>query len=229
MRCPNCGKENAETSAFCFECGTRLKAEAVPDAVQPNPTEAAPAESAPAESAPAAPAPAEAPSGSSPSAGIAITHRGHVFGLGYGSDFYAVWDLRTAWEPVSRFDASPVGWEAAWRRFHELERVHSVPSWRRPELGWILLHVAIGLIGLGVLQAVVIGVVLSAAGKETAELTLAGEAGRFFAMLTGLTGWLSFVYLEKSRRVRWAVFLVLLAVGLAIALAIGLATQPAAG
>lgn len=151
-----------------------------------------------------------------------------MFGLGYGRDFYAVWDLRTAWEPVARFDASPIGWEAAWRRFHELERVHSIRSWRRPELGWILVHVAIGLIGLGVLQALVIGFVLSAAGRDLAEPTIATEAGRSFAVLTGLTGWLSFVYLEKSPRVRWAVFLVLLLVGLASALAIGLATQPAA-
>jgi hypothetical protein len=37
-----------------------------------------------------------------------------------------------------------------------------------------------------------------------------------FAVITGLTGWLLFVYLRRSRAVRWALLLSLLLGGLAI-------------
>jgi hypothetical protein len=239
MRCPNCGQENADTSAFCFECGTRLKSD-TPTGSRP----AAPA--APPDQAPAAPpsGPASSPAppapgpgtGSAPpevlrpgfpdSAGTVLTHLGQVFGLGYGPDYYAVWDLRKAGEPVARFDTSPIGWEAAWRRFHELERVHGIPAWRRPVIGWIVLHVAIGLVALGFVQVFLIGFVLGVAGRDVDDLSDATGWGLATCVLTGLVAWLLFVFLRKPPGVRWTVFLGLLAAGFVVALSLAVATQP---
>jgi hypothetical protein len=254
MRCPNCGRENADTSAFCFECGARLKADVhtagggqAPTTLtggSPPPTtpgiRPAPSPPAPSAGSPGGPAPAPAPPGAvaepslpevlrpgSPrSAGTVLTHLGEVFGLGYGPDYYAVWDLRRAGEPVIRFDTSPIGWEAAWRRFHELEREHGTPAWRRSTIGWILLHVAIGLIALTFVQLFLIGFVLGIVGKSVDELTNATGWGVALVAFTGLTAWLLFVFLRKPAGVRWGAFLGLLGAGFAADLILALATQP---
>jgi hypothetical protein len=231
MRCPNCGQENAETSAFCFECGTRLKEEAAqpPAGQQAAPAPAMGQQPLPPPAVPAAvPAPDPPTLASTALTETVLTNRGQVFGLGYGPDFYAVWDLRTAGEPVARFDASPIGWEAAWRRFHDLERVHAIPAWRRPAIGWILLHVAIGLVGLAFVQGFLIGFVLALAGKDLEGLATRTGAGLSLAVLTGVAAWLLFVYLRKSPAVRWTVFLALLLAGFVTALVMGLINQPAA-
>jgi hypothetical protein len=182
--------------------------------------------------APAAPDPAAASAppevlrpGFPHSADTVLTHIGEIFGLGYGPGHYAVWDLRTAGEPVAQFDTSPIGWEAAWRRFHELERAHAIPAWRRPAAGWILLHVAIGLIVLAFLQGFVLGFVSALAGKDLDDFTTATGSGIAVMVFTGLTAWLLFVFLRWSPAVRWLVFLGLLGTGFAVALILALATQ----
>jgi uncharacterized membrane protein len=160
------------------------------------------------------------------SADTVLTHIGEIFGLGYGPGYYAVWDLRKAGDPVAQFDTNPIGWEAAWRRFHELERAHTIPAWRRPAAGWILLHVAIGLIVLAFLQGLVLGFVAALAGKDLDEFTAATGSGIAVMVFTGLTAWLLFVFLRRSPAVRWLVFLGLLGIGFAVALILALATQP---
>ena len=250
MRCPNCGQENADASAFCFECGTRLKADAdTPDDAQAPPPTAATSEtrapSPPDRSSPVSasgPAPSAAPPAPGPeaasvqpevlragfprSAGTALTHLGEFFGLGYGPDHYAVWDLRKAGEPVDRFDPTPIGWEAAWRRFHELERVHSIPGWRRPTIGWILGHVYIGLIALGFVQSFLLGFILGGAGRDVDEFTSPTSWGYALVALSGVGAWLLFVFLRTSAAIRWAVFLGLLGAGFVVALILGLSTSP---
>jgi hypothetical protein len=161
------------------------------------------------------------------SADTVLTHLGEIFGLGYGPDYYAVWDLRKAGEPVARFDMSPIGWEAAWRRFHELEHEHGIPAWRRPSIGWILLHVAIGLVALTIVQLFIIGLVLDLAGRRVDELSDDMGWVVLVCALAGLVSWLLFVFLRRSPAVRWAVFAGLLAIGFAVGLILALATQPA--
>jgi hypothetical protein len=251
MRCPNCGQENADASAFCFECGTRLKPEAdTPDNAQPPPsspstTTGSPAPAPPSESppvstgepavSPAPPAPGPETSSSPPevlragfprSADTALTHLGEFFGLGSGPEHYAVWDLRKAGEPVAQFDPTPIGWEAAWRRFHDLERAHTIPAWRRPTIGWILAHVYIGLIVLGFVQSFLLGFILALAGREVDEFTSPTSWGLALVALSGVGAWLLFVFLRHSPAARWAVFLGLLGAGFVAALILGLAALP---
>jgi hypothetical protein len=236
MRCPNCGQENTETSAFCLECGTRLKADdPTPGGGQAAtaPTGAPTPATTPEEQQHPAPGPATASPppevlrpGFPRSADTVLTHLGEFFGLGHGPGYYAVWDLRKAGEPVARFDSSPIGWEAAWRRFHELEREHGIPAWRRATIGQILLHVAIGLVGLGVIQLFVLGYVLEVSGRSVDELSAASSLGVAISVLAGLYAWLLFVFLQGYLALRWAVFLGLLGPGFVAALILALATQP---
>lgn len=116
MQCPNCGQENRAGAAFCLQCGTKLA-----DASETTTGRARTA--GPSVTSETAPTP---PLSHEPGE-TELTHRGHAFAAGYGADFYGVWDLRVAGEPVARFERTPIGWEAAWRRFQELDRKYAVP------------------------------------------------------------------------------------------------------
>jgi hypothetical protein len=148
--------------------------------------------------------------------------------LGYEHDHFAVWDLRKAGEPVARYDPSPVGWEAAWRRFHELEREQEIPPWRRPTIGWILAHVYIGLIALGFVQAFLLGFLWASAGRDLEGSTSATSWMDSLVALSGVGAWLLFVFLRRPAATRWALFLGVLVAGFIAALIVGLATLPAA-
>ena len=213
MRCPSCGQENRAGAAFCLQCGTQLGEAAASErtAERPAPPQAAP-------TPPVSHEPGE----------VELTHRGHAFGAGYGADFYGVWDLRVAGEPVARFERTPIGWEAAWRKFQELELGQAVPAWRRAGVGWIILHILIGFVALGFVQAFVIGGFLVAFGRVTDPLEPRTSAAITLAAFTGLVAWLLFVYMNRTSRFRLVTFLATLLGGFAIALVVSLVAQPAA-
>lgn len=218
MQCPNCGQENRAGAAFCLQCGTKLadasetttgRARTAGPSVTPETALTPPLSHEPGETE--------------------LTHRGHAFAAGYGADFYGVWDLRVAGEPVARFERPPIGWEAAWRRFQELDRKYAVRPWQRSSVGWIILHILIGFIGSGFFLGVILAAVLLAAGRDLEQ----PESDRIIAtntlaVLIGLVAWLMFVYLKRSRRVRWTVFLATLLGGFAIAVVVSLIDQSGA-
>jgi hypothetical protein len=216
VQCPSCGQATEAGAAFCFRCGAKLAGE---------PAEASPSAPDHKAAVPAVETPAP-PVWHDPSE-MELTHRGEVFGAGYGADFYGVWDLRAAGEPIARFDRTPIGWEAAWRRFQELEWEQAVPAWRRPGVGWILLHILVGLVALAFAQGFVIGIVLAAAGRSLDELAPRTEGALTLMAFTGLIAWLLFVYLKRSARVRWTVFISTLMGGFTLALIVALVAQGA--
>lgn len=119
--------------------------------------------------------------------------------------------------------------EAAWRKFQELDRQYAVRPWQRSSVGWIILHILIGFIGSGFVLGVVLGAVLLAAGRDLGQPESARTiAINTLAVLIGLVAWLMFVYLKRSRRVRWTVFLATLLGGFAVAVVVSLIDQPAA-
>jgi hypothetical protein len=219
MRCPNCGQENRAEAAFCLQCGTQLAEVAASGPAAPSAQAAE--QAAPPQMAPTPPVPHEPGE-------TELTHRGHAFGAGYGADFYGVWDLRVAGEPVARFERTPIGWEAAWRKFQELDSRQAVPAWRRPNVGWIILHIFIGFVAIGFVQAFVIGGVLVAFDRATEPLEPRTSAAITVAAFIGLVAWLLFVYLNRASRVRWVAFLATLLSGLTVALVVSLIAQPAA-
>jgi hypothetical protein len=218
--CLNCGFPNEEGAGYCRRCGATLGASPVPGP-------------------PAAP-PSAATSvawgsattfGSPPLAGseYQITHRGQLFGAGYGPGFYGVWDLRTGGAPVAWFERTDGGWGAAWRRFQELESAAGVPPWRRAKAGWIALHVLIG-IGLWILLIVAVTIVATIAGRTTEDAAdrssaVFGGVG-LLVLLSTVAAWILFVYLRKPTRTRTIVFLALFLAGFVAFLVAALASLP---
>jgi hypothetical protein len=77
--------------------------------------------------------PSTAPPSASVSTGsgtaVRYTHSGYRYVLGYGSDFFGIWDRQSPSEPAERFPRTDDGWRQAWLRFAGLEPNHvAVPS-----------------------------------------------------------------------------------------------------
>jgi hypothetical protein len=81
------------------------------------PLETAPVEEAPAEAAATEAAPAEAPA----EAKIEFTHTGSRYLLGYGGDFFGIWDRNAPQQPIERFPRNDQGWASAWARYSSME------------------------------------------------------------------------------------------------------------
>jgi hypothetical protein len=62
------------------------------------------------------PAASAAPSGS-----VTYTHSGHRYVLGYGDDFFGIWDRQAPEAPVERYSRTDDGWRTAWTRYAGLE------------------------------------------------------------------------------------------------------------
>jgi len=68
---------------------------------------------------------------------IRFSHTGFRYILGYGADFFGIWDRQLPGGPVERFPRTDQGWNAAWNRFVVMEpRSMAVPhrSVRAPDL-----------------------------------------------------------------------------------------------
>jgi hypothetical protein len=93
--------------------------------------ETAPAEAAsaaavaaPVAAATAAPAAAEPAAAPAPQAEqkIEFTHSGERYLLGYGADFFGIWDRQAPAMPIERFRRDDAGWGQAWQRYATIER-----------------------------------------------------------------------------------------------------------
>jgi hypothetical protein len=64
------------------------------------------------------------PATSSPPAAetkIEFTHTGSRYLLGYGADYFGIWDRNSPQQPVERFPRSDQGWAGAWQRYAAIE------------------------------------------------------------------------------------------------------------
>ena len=80
-------------------------AQTAPSQVTPTPV----AQAAPMQAAPAAEPKAE------------FTHTGSRFLLGYGADFFGIWDRGAPDQPIERYPRNDQGWAAAWQRYSAIE------------------------------------------------------------------------------------------------------------
>jgi hypothetical protein len=53
---------------------------------------------------------------------IEFTHTGSRYLLGYGPDYFGIWDRNSPQQPTERFPRSDQGWAAAWQRYAAIER-----------------------------------------------------------------------------------------------------------
>lgn len=52
---------------------------------------------------------------------VTYTHTGYRYVLGYGPDFFGIWDRESPEAPTERFPRTDVGWAEAWTRYVALE------------------------------------------------------------------------------------------------------------
>jgi hypothetical protein len=82
---------------------------------------------------PTAAVPTEAPSGTAPAESAApaaqaapepkieFTHTGSRYLLGYGADYFGIWDRNAPQQPTERFARNDEGWASAWSRYAAIE------------------------------------------------------------------------------------------------------------
>ena len=68
---------------------------------------------------------AETSTAPQPAAQVTYTHSGHRYVLGYGLDFFGIWDRTAPGAPAERYDRTDDGWRQAWTRFASMEPDHT--------------------------------------------------------------------------------------------------------
>ena len=202
--CPFCAEEIQDEAIKCKHCGSMVGSEASQAGTAlPAMTQGTPADDVPLIARPpvnpagrqaAAPMPTTTPDG------MTFSHSGQRFVLGYGPDFYGIWDRQAPGPPVMRFPRTDPGWQEAWRTFAAWEPQTVAGTAVPPgSNGMAVASLVLGILGLFFFWLIgippILALVFGYQSKRQIEASNGAQGGSGLATAGIVTGWIGIAFL----------------------------------